>query len=87
MIKNIKNLFKDLGEILTHKDRFYMEDLCCLYEPVINHAMSAKDAGEILEVVGKIKDQGKSNYIIIHTLERSFPEIVIDEVLKELNRK
>lgn len=76
MIKNIKKLMNELSGFLTPRDRFYMEDICKLYEPVINYPMSADDASEILEVIGKIKVYGISNSRIIYELQKSFPFIV-----------
>lgn len=79
MIENIKKLINELSGLLTPRDKFYMEDICKLYEPVINYPMSADDASEILEVIGKIKCYGVSNSRIILELQKSFSFIVDGE--------
>jgi hypothetical protein len=87
MIKNIRKLMNELNALLTPRDRFYMDDICKLYEPVINYPMSADDATEILEVIGEIKLYGVRNSRIIYELQKSFPFIVTDKIIEELENK
>lgn len=75
MIKEIKNMLKNLEEFLTTKDKIYMDEVCELYEPVIKYPMSVNDAKDILEFIGKLKAYGISNQQIKNCLLEKFSHV------------
>ncbi len=85
MLKEIRNMLKNCGDFFTTKDKLYMDDVCDLYEPVINYPMSAQEAKEILEVIGQIKGFGYSNQRIIGTLKSNFHYAFCDQWVKDAN--